>query len=213
LLSRSTVAEELRNGQALAWLKSINEQGFAIIPDVLTVGDAKDLLEDLAHVALRRSKAGIRHLLGYAPVAVLAQEPRLIEIARAVLGSDAFPFRATLFDKSPDANWLVMWHQDQALPLRERREMQGWGPWSIKKGILYANAPARALWRVMALRVHLDDSTTQNGPLLVIPGSHAKGLCRWSYSNETNARSLVFEVASAKRKARVAYRVCSIGDG
>jgi Phytanoyl-CoA dioxygenase (PhyH) len=52
----------------------------------------------------------------------------------------------------------------------------GWGPWSVKEGILYANAPARALRRVLALRVHLDDSTTRNGPLRIIPGSHAKGL-------------------------------------
>jgi ectoine hydroxylase-related dioxygenase (phytanoyl-CoA dioxygenase family) len=33
-----------------------------------------------------------------------------------------------------------------------------------------------ALCRVLALRVHLDESTAQNGPLRVIPGSHAKGL-------------------------------------
>jgi hypothetical protein len=109
------------------WLKSIDEQGFAIIPDVLTESEVKYLLANVARVSQRRTKAGARHLLGCPPVAMLAQEPRLIEIARAVLGSDAFPFRSTLFDKSPDANWLVVWHQDQALPLRERREMRGLG--------------------------------------------------------------------------------------
>ena len=30
----------------------------------------------------------------------------------------AQPFRATLFDKSASANWLVVWHQDTALPMR-----------------------------------------------------------------------------------------------
>jgi ectoine hydroxylase-related dioxygenase (phytanoyl-CoA dioxygenase family) len=93
-----------------------------------------------------------------------------------VLGSEAFPFRATLFDKNPYANWLVVWHQDAALPLRERRETPGWGPWSVKEGIVYAHAPATALRGVLALRVHLDDSTAENGPLRVIPGSHFKGL-------------------------------------
>ena len=36
------------------------------------------------------------------------------------------PFRATLFDKSPQANWLVVWHQDTALPLRRRLDISGW---------------------------------------------------------------------------------------
>jgi ectoine hydroxylase-related dioxygenase (phytanoyl-CoA dioxygenase family) len=86
------------------------------------------------------------------------------------------PFRATLFDKSPDANWLVVWHQDTALPLRNRKEMAGWGPWSVKEGICYAHAPTHALNQVIALRVHFDDSTAQNGPLRVLPGTHNLGV-------------------------------------
>jgi len=118
----------------------------------------------------------VRHVLGYGAVADLAREPRLLEIARGILGSEAFPFRATLFDKSPDANWLVVWHQDTALPLRGRRETQGWGPWSVKEGVVYAHAPASALSRVLALRVHLDDSMADNGPLRVLPGTHTLGV-------------------------------------
>jgi hypothetical protein len=42
------------------------------------------------------------------------------------------------------ANWLVMWHQGTALPLRKRHETQGWGPWSVKDGMKYAHAvPAK----------------------------------------------------------------------
>lgn len=99
-----------------------------------------------------------------------------MRIAQEVLGEEAFPFRATLFDKSPTANWLVVWHQDTALPLRERREASGWGPWSIKDGVTYAHAPASALSQVLALRVHLDDSTAANGPLRVLPGTHTLGV-------------------------------------
>jgi ectoine hydroxylase-related dioxygenase (phytanoyl-CoA dioxygenase family) len=70
----------------------------------------------------------------------------------------------------------VMWHQDTALPLQERRETRGWGPWSIKDGVNYAHAPASALRQVLALRVHLDDSTAKNGPLRVLPGTHTLGV-------------------------------------
>jgi ectoine hydroxylase-related dioxygenase (phytanoyl-CoA dioxygenase family) len=106
----------------------------------------------------------------------LAREARLIELARTVLGSGAFPFRATLFDKSPAANWLVVWHQDTALPLQQRREVDGWGPWSVKDGLQYAHAPSAALAQVVALRVHLDDSGVDNGPLRVLPGTHGMGV-------------------------------------
>jgi ectoine hydroxylase-related dioxygenase (phytanoyl-CoA dioxygenase family) len=99
-----------------------------------------------------------------------------MEIAKEVLGEEAFPFRATLFDKSPAANWLVVWHQDTALPLRQRRETPGWGPWSIKDGVNYAHAPASALGQVLALRVNLDDSTAENGPLRVLPVTHTLGV-------------------------------------
>ena len=97
-------------------------------------------------------------------------------MAQQILGGAALPFRATLFDKSPTSNWLVVWHQDTALPLYERREVPGWGPWSIKDGVNYAHAPASALEQVLALRLHLDDSIAENGPLRVLPGTHSLGI-------------------------------------
>src|SRR5262249_10545300 len=97
-------------------------------------------------------------------------------IAKKFLASEPFPFRATLFDKSADANWLVVWHQDTALPLVSRFEEPGWGPWSTKAGVLYAHAPAWALARVVALRRHLAPSENASGSLRVIPGSHKLGV-------------------------------------
>jgi ectoine hydroxylase-related dioxygenase (phytanoyl-CoA dioxygenase family) len=105
-----------------------------------------------------------------------AKDKRLIRIARRWLGDGAIPFRATLFEKSARANWLVVWHQDTALPLESRNDSAEWGPWSLKAGILYAHAPAWALSRVLALRISLDASTGDNGPLRVIPGSHQAGV-------------------------------------
>src|SRR5258707_14076007 len=101
----------------------------------------------------------------YPAVNDLALDPRLVGLARQVLGANAFPFRATLFVKSPTSNWLITWHQDTALPLRQRREADGWSSWSVKNGVIYAHAPASALQQVIALRVHLDDSAEENGPL------------------------------------------------
>ncbi len=154
-------------------LNLIEEQGFAILPSILSPEEAQQLAGELGRSSLRRSKAGVRHTLRHPTVAGLA---RLLHIAQEILGSEASPFRATLFDKSFQANWLVVWHQDTALPLRERRDVPGWGPWSVKDGVVYAHAPATELSRVAALRIHLDDSTADNGPLRVLPGTHTLGV-------------------------------------
>jgi ectoine hydroxylase-related dioxygenase (phytanoyl-CoA dioxygenase family) len=134
------------------------------------------LLREVNGSPLPRGRAGVRHALRHPAFAELARDPRLLAVACEILGPNALPFHATLFDKSPEANWLVVWHQDTALPLQEKRESYGWGPWSIKGGVLYAHAPAQALTHVLALRVHLDNSTAENGPLRVLPRTHRSGV-------------------------------------
>jgi ectoine hydroxylase-related dioxygenase (phytanoyl-CoA dioxygenase family) len=154
----------------------IGGTGFALLHDVLSPELIDCALEEIERLSPHRSRAGVRHVLGLSPVARLARCPQLISIAREVLGMDAIPFRATLFEKTLAANWLVVWHQDTALPLRERHDLQGWGPWSIKEGINYAHAPSTALSQVLALRIHFDDSTSANGPLRILPGTHELGV-------------------------------------
>ena len=148
--------------------------GFAVEPAIFKPSEMADLTSGLEDVA--RSRAGARHLMTRPGVAQVANDPRLLMIARRWLGLTAHPYRATLFDKSSEANWLVAWHQDRALPLLDRLEVPGWGPWSVKAGVLYAHAPARALEAVVALRLHLDDSNFANGPLRVLPGTHQRGV-------------------------------------
>jgi ectoine hydroxylase-related dioxygenase (phytanoyl-CoA dioxygenase family) len=151
-------------------------EGFAVVSRILSNQEVDGLVRELACGTLQRSRAGARHLLSVPAISALASDSRLIDLAANVLGCEPLPFGATLFDKSPAANWLVPWHQDTALPFVERREVAGWGPWSKKAGVDYALAPAAALVRIVALRVHLDDSTPQNGPLRVLPGTHTLGI-------------------------------------
>ena len=46
----------------------------------------------------------------------------------------------------------------------------------VKAGVLYAHAPAWALEQVVALRISLDDSSSTNGPLCVLPDTHRQGV-------------------------------------
>ena len=156
--------------------EAVKSNRFAIREGLLRAHEVDRMLEELRLSPLPRGRAGARHVLRHTSVAGLARDPRLVGIVRDVLGPMALPFRATLLDKSPSANWLVVWHQDTALPVRERHESPGWGPWSVKAGVVYGHAPTAALSRILALRVHLDDSTEHNGPLRVLPGTHHRGV-------------------------------------
>jgi ectoine hydroxylase-related dioxygenase (phytanoyl-CoA dioxygenase family) len=164
------------------------KDGFAIVAGVFDGAELDGFARDLADAPLKRSRAGARHLLAVPAMAALARDPRLTSVAADVLGSEPVPFGATLFDKSSEANWLVVWHQDTAVPLLERRDVAGWGPWSTKCGVTYAHAPASALSQVVALRVHLDASTDNNGPLRVLPRTHELGVLSDSQIHATAQR-------------------------
>jgi ectoine hydroxylase-related dioxygenase (phytanoyl-CoA dioxygenase family) len=155
---------------------TVHNDGYGLYEAVLSAAEIHTLIDQLDGLSIPRSRAGARHILSCPPISALASEARLVAIASEWLNARALPFKATLFDKNPDSNWLVAWHQDTALPLAAHEIREGWGPWSSKDGIHYAHAPADALQRIVALRLHLDDSTADNGPLRVLPGTHGLGV-------------------------------------
>ena len=154
----------------------LQSDGFEIIPKFISAKAIVEIGASLDEVSIKRSRAGLRNALRVPVVHSLAKDEKLVTLARHALGDGAIPFRATLFEKSPESNWLVVWHQDTAVPLRERKDVQGWGPWSVKERIICAHAPASALEQVLAIRIHLDDSNEENGSLRVLPGSQISGV-------------------------------------
>jgi ectoine hydroxylase-related dioxygenase (phytanoyl-CoA dioxygenase family) len=160
----------------MSFCTQIKHNGFAVVQELIPPDKLNWLCDQISLPGIRRSRAGVRHAFNLPQIVDFAQEECLLDLAREILGTDAFAFHATLFDKSPQSNWLIVWHQDTALPLRERHEVAGWGPWSVKEGMHYAHAPAAALSRIVALRVHLDDSTVENGPIRFLPGTHTMGV-------------------------------------
>jgi len=123
----------------------VEEQGFAIFPGIFSPELLDQTMAEIVRLAPAHRRAGIRHALHLQPVSRLAHCPQLMRIAARVLGPAAYAYRATWFEKTAAMNWMIVWHQDTALPLYERQEVQGWGSWSVKDGIPYAHAPASVL--------------------------------------------------------------------
>ena len=90
----------------------------------------------------------------------------------AVIGTMKRVRRFTLFVKTPEKNWLVPLHRDLSVPVREPVEGGGWSHWTTKGGTPYARPPRELLDRLLAVRVHLEETGPDNGALKVVPGSH-----------------------------------------
>ena len=133
-------------------------------------------IPDREEVRRKRNVYGVRNLLQICPaVRELAAESTIRQFVTPVLGDNAFAVRATFFDKVPDANWSLFWHQDNAITVKERLEVPGFTGWSQKAGIWQVQPPVGVLAEMIAVRVHLDDCGADNGPLRVLPGSHRFG--------------------------------------
>ena len=79
------------------------------------------------------------------------------------------------FDKSARANWSLGWHRDRTICVAQRKEADGFGPWSVKKGLMHVCPPFALLARMVTLRVHLDAVDADNAPLRIALGSHLLG--------------------------------------
>ena len=145
--------------------------GFAQIPSVLDATEQSRLLAALGPT----TGAGRRGLLSNPTVAALASSPTLLDLVHPHLPAPPVPIRAIYFDKSPETNWLVPWHQDLTIALRQRVEAPGFGPWSTKDGIAHVQPPVPSLEQMLTVRLHLDPTDASNGALRVLPGSHRSG--------------------------------------
>lgn len=120
-------------------------------------------------------RGGIRNLISHPTVVKLLNHQRLGAYLWSVIGRDLVAVKATLFDKTVESNWRVQWHQDRTIAVRERHQVAGYGPWSMKAGVPHVEPPTQVLAQMLAVRVHLDECDGTNGALRVIPETHRGG--------------------------------------
>ena len=158
-----------------------NDDGYSVQEGVLTEPEIDGLIDVLerqhnGESLFRNGRIfAVRNLLDLPKISELAESAPVRELAEAVLGEKAFAVRGILFDKIPEANWKVPWHQDVTIAVRAKEDVEGFGPWSTKAGILHVQPPARVLENMISIRLHLDACDESNGALYVIPRSHRAG--------------------------------------
>ena len=121
-------------------------------------------------------RAGTRRLLSVPLVHEIATKGPVFDLAKGVVGPGAFPVRAILFDKQPEVNWELGYHQDRAIAVKERQDVDGFNGWSVKEGVAHVLPPVSVLEGMISVRIHLDDCGLGNGPLRVSLGTHTLGI-------------------------------------
>jgi len=152
---------------------SIAKDGFTFARSVLRSNAITHLVE--ASVAPEDGRGGVRNLLDIPAFRDLADSTQIRALIEPILGTEAFPVRGILFDKTGEANWKVPWHQDVTIAVTNKIEAAGYGPWSLKAGVLHVQPPAAILENMLSVRIHLDDCPASNGALRVLPATHLHG--------------------------------------
>jgi hypothetical protein len=162
-------------------------QLFPAAVDRQTMGEVSSALSQIPP-----NQAGFR-IHGIASLRPILNVPGSIgSLAASVLGDGCRPVRAILFDKTPETNWSLPWHQDRTIVVEERIEVEGFGPWTMKSGLCHVAPPFAILAAMATMRVHLDPVPESNAPLLIAPRSHRIGRV-----NETDIPEVVRRCGTA----------------
>ncbi len=172
---------------------ALDDQGFAIMPNVQSSESVEATILEIESLISNNlggySSHALRQLVRSVPaVKELAESAMVRALIDPVLGPKAFVARSLFFDKTPDANWKVAWHQDLTIAVRAKIETDGYAAWSVKEGVVHVQPPVSVLEKMITVRLHLDDCGLENGLLQVIPGSHQAGRMNDRQISEWRAR-------------------------
>lgn len=160
--------------------------GYALAPDVISEDECETMS---ALVALSTDAAGSRCLLSHEWCALLAKRVQQAPEVAKLVPADYVAVQCTYFEKSAERNWLVPVHQDLSIPVAERTADPALGGWSEKEGFLFVQAPVDILEQLVAVRLHLDPCSVDDGALRVVPGSHQLGCITTEAAVEARQRS------------------------
>ncbi|KAB8180051.1 phytanoyl-CoA dioxygenase [Lysobacter maris] len=151
--------------------RQFSEHGFAVIEDVLDGAECDRLSTRLQSLG----RPGTRDLLQHDWCGALASRIRSSPALAGLVPATHVAVQCSCFEKSTATNWLVATHQDLAVPVGARIEHPDLSGWSRKQGALYVQPPLEVLRDLVAIRLHVDACAEADGPLRVVPGSHAHG--------------------------------------
>ncbi|HTJ50337.1 MAG TPA: WYL domain-containing protein [Cyclobacteriaceae bacterium] len=160
-------------------IQKFNYKGFAVLQHVYSkkeINHIKSRVDQYFKLKNEKNVHALRNVLQEIPgLASTVLNSNLLHILKKI-NPRLFLTKAIFFDKTPDANWYVTWHQDITINVKNRVELDGYSGWTKKFDVHGVCPPEDILHDTITVRIHLDDADESNGALKVVAGSHHKKL-------------------------------------
>jgi len=162
--------------------ENIDTMGFTTLADIYTSDEIDAILNtiskaDQSNPTFRKTNDlfAIRQFLKEVPdVKPLIFNDKLKQCISDLFGDNYFVVKSIYFDKPPQSNWFVAWHQDLTISVDKKVDLPGYGPWTTKLNQFAVQPPVSVLNDNFTVRIYLDDTDEGNGALKVVPGSHKR---------------------------------------
>lgn len=172
--------------------QKVDTDGFSVIEGIYSTQEVAAIQHAIAQAERSnqnfRGGAGlfaIRQFLNEIPgVVPFIFNNKFKELMRNIGGPGYFVTKSIYFDKPGESNWFVAWHRDTTISADKRKDIEGYGPWTVKHNQYAVQPPRDILAASFTLRIHLDDTNKNNGALKVIPSSHLHNMERTACSEQ-----------------------------
>jgi len=162
-------------------LNQFDKEGYLFFPKLFSAKEIKYLADAVPELYKRREEYNIRekgsdsvrtnfaaHMYSE-PFAKLARHPRMVKPVENLLGEKLYMHQFKINGKMAFDGDVWQWHQD-------------YGTWK--------NDDLMPTERAMNIAIFLDDVNEFNGPLVLIPGSHKKGVIGAKHDTSTTSYPL-----------------------
>jgi len=180
-------------------LHEINAEGFTIINNVYSENEIEKLISLIENVTENDSDSAtfrksqdlfaIRQFHKEIPETLdFIFNQKLKDIIESNFGEGYFITKSIYFDKPEKSNWFVSYHQDLTISVDKKIEAENFENWTVKQNQFAVQPPTEVLENNFTIRIHIDNTTKENGALKVINNSHSKGVLRienLDFENET----------------------------
>jgi len=162
-------------------VREFEERGFLFFPSLFRPEEVRALTEEVPRLYAQHRPENVRekgsdavrtnfaaHLYSL-PFAKLARHPRMVEPIMQVFGEDVYMHQFKINGKMAFDGDVWQWHQD-------------YGTWKNDDWMPDA--------RAMNVAIFLDEVNEFNGPLMLIPGSHTRGVLEAGHDTSTTSYPL-----------------------
>ncbi len=169
--------------------RQFEEQGYLLFRGLFSEGEIASVRAEVATVAARAGPEVVKEPESDAVRLVygahrfneafhrLSRHPRWLEPATSLMGGPVYIHQSRLNPKAAFRGGPWAWHQDYAT-------------WADRDGL---EEP-----RAFMVAILLDDAKTENGPLMLVPGSHRYGLIHEAVDNRESPGYTLFHITEER---------------